>query len=126
MEENLDLNDWRIASLRISDISVDDSGDFSCGVSTVTDDNPIPNRQFSTSSLQVYYPPTRISLTSDFNDEGLMTAKCEIDAAFPDPTFQIETSSALDISMAEVTKEESVIFSTFEYQLSPSVSNEVR
>jgi len=123
-ETNEDIDDWRIATVRITGVKVEDKGDYSCGVTTDTADNPAPNTVRKTATFDVYTPPTTISFSPTFGADGSMTARCEIDAAYPDPEFSISTTSSLDITLDPMQKEENAIFRTFQYPISPSVNNE--
>lgn len=124
-ELNQDVDDWRIATVRITDVQLEDKGDYTCVITTSTADNPVWDSSEQSGALDVFYPPSKISFTPVFDDDGVMTASCEVDSAYPEPVFDIPWATANSVMNEQIITEDDKIVKSFQYPISPANANEV-
>jgi hypothetical protein len=118
-ELNKDLDGWTIATLRLKNIVLSDKNDYTCKIRTRGKSvMGYPEDLFSTNSLDVYFPPTKVEFSPEFN-EKTMTGKCFTDNSYPSSTFEGPGTAA------ETIIEDNSIVTTFEVQLTEANDNEV-
>ena len=88
-------------------------------------DNPVPVSVEKSTNFDIYYPPKNIKFSPTFAENGIMTAKCEVDNSYPEPTFDIPWILENSVTSEETKSENDKIYKTFQYPISPSNANDV-